>query len=76
MWVEEAGDGSQDASERGYAERGVERGGGEGEEPEGAGGKGEEGILSGGGEEVGIHWGISGAVSRDDDVLGKPDGET
>ena len=52
------------------------RGGGEWEEPEGAGGKGEEGILSGGSEEVGIHWGISGAVSRDDDVLGKPDGET
>ena len=38
--------------------------------------KGEEGILSGGGAEVGIHGGVGGAVSGDDDVLGEPDGET
>ena len=74
--MEEAGDGSQDAAERGYEERGVGRGGGEGEEPEGAGGEGEEGLLSGSGEEVGIHGGVRGAVFRDDDVLGEPDGET
>ena len=42
----------------------------------GAGGEGEEGILSGGGAEVGIHGGVGGAVSGDDDVLGEPDGET
>ena len=74
--MEEAGDGSQDAPGRGYEERGVGRGGGEGEEPEGAGGKGEKVFLSGGGEKVGIHGGDCGAVSRDDDVLGEPDGET
>ena len=28
------------------------------------------------GTEVGIHEGIGGVVSRDDDVIGKPDGET
>jgi hypothetical protein len=31
--------------------------------------------LSGGGEKVGIQGGVGGAVSRDDDVLGEPDGE-
>jgi hypothetical protein len=55
---------------------GLGRGRGKWEEAEGAGGKGEEGIFSGGGEEAGIHSGISSPVSRDDDVLAEPDGET
>ncbi len=29
-----------------------------------------------GGAEVGIHGGVSGTVSGDDDVIGEPDGET
>jgi hypothetical protein len=44
-----------------------------------AGGRGsekKENVLSGGGEEVGIHGGVGGAVSGDDDVFGEPDGET
>ena len=45
-------------------------------DPARVGGEGEEGILSGGGAEVGIHGGVGGAVSGDDDVLGEPDGET
>ncbi len=32
--------------------------------------------MSGAGEEVGIHGGVGGAVSGDDDVIGEPDGET
>ena len=74
--MEEAGNGSQDAPEKSGEERGVGRGGGEGEEPAGVGGEGKEGILSGGGGEVGIHGGVGGAVSGDDDVLGEPDGKT
>ena len=41
-------------------------------EPAGAGSEGEEDIMSGGGAEVGIHGGVGGAVSGDDDVLGEP----
>jgi hypothetical protein len=32
--------------------------------------------MSGGDAEVGIHGGVGGSVSGDDDVLGEPDGET
>ena len=42
----------------------------------GAGGEGKEGILSGGGAEVGIHRGVRGGVSGDDNLIGEPDGET
>ena len=37
---------------------------------------GEEAILSGGSAEVGIHGGVGGAVSGNDDVAGEPDGES
>ena len=33
-------------------------------------------MMSDGGAEVGIHGGVGGAVSGDDDVLGEPDGQT
>ena len=33
-------------------------------------------VRLGGGTEVGIHGGVRGAVSGDDDVIGEPDGET
>ncbi len=74
--MEEAGDGSPDAPERGGEARGVGRRGGKGEEPTGGGGEGEEDTESGGDTEVGIYGGFGGAVSGDDDVLGEPDGET
>ncbi len=50
--------------------------GGKVKEPTGVGGEEEEAILSGGSAEVGIHGGVGGAVSWDDDVIGEPDGET
>ena len=34
---------------------------------------GEEAILSGGSAEVGIHGGVGGAISGNDDVAGEPD---
>lgn len=37
---------------------------------------GEEAILLGGSAEVGIHGGVGGAVSGNDDVAGEPDGES
>jgi hypothetical protein len=37
---------------------------------------GEEAILSGGSAEVGIHGGVGGSVSENDDVAGEPDGES
>ena len=37
---------------------------------------GEEVILSGGSAEVGVHGGVGGAVSGNDDVVGEPDGES
>lgn len=37
---------------------------------------GEEAILSGGSAEAGIHGGVGGAVSGNDDVAGEPDGES
>jgi hypothetical protein len=37
---------------------------------------GEEAILSGDSAEVGIHGGVGGAVSGNDDVAGEPDGES
>jgi len=36
---------------------------------------GEETILSGSSSEVGIHGGVGGSVSENDDVAGEPDGE-
>lgn len=36
---------------------------------------GEEAIPSGGGAKVGIHGGVAGAVSGNDDVAGQPDEE-
>jgi len=36
----------------------------------------EEAILSGGSAEVGIHGGVVGSVSENDDVAGEPDGES
>jgi len=50
--------------------------GGKVKEPTGVSGEEEEAILSGGSAEVGIHGGVGGAVSGDDDVVGESDGET
>ena len=74
--MEEAGDGSQGAPEGSGEEGGIGRGGGNGEELAGVDGEGEEGILSGGSAEVGIHGGVGGSVSENDDVAGEPDGES
>jgi len=67
--MEEAGDGSEGAPERSSRKSGVRRGGVEGEGLAGAGGEAQESILSGGGEEIGIHTGVGGAVSGDDNVF-------
>ena len=32
--------------------------------------------MSGGGAKVGIHWGVGGGVSEDDNTIGEPGGET
>jgi hypothetical protein len=50
--------------------------GGKVKEPTGVGGEEEEAILSGGSAEVGIHGGVGGSVSENDDVAGEPDGES
>jgi hypothetical protein len=44
--------------------------------PAGTGGDGEQGIMSGRGAQVGIFEDVGGVVSGDDNIIGKPDGET
>jgi hypothetical protein len=63
--MEETGDGSLGATERGGEEGGVGRGEAEGEED----------ILLGSGAQDGIHGGVGGAVSGNDGVIGDPYGE-